>query len=313
MQEIPVYLFTGFMDSGKTSLIKDTLLDEGFSQQGKTLIICCEDGEVEYREEELQKAHAKLVMVEDEGDYTADFLEKAAAEYLPDQIFIEYNGTWGMDTLMETPMPRGWTVVQALATVDATTFDMYLANMRTMIMEQLFQADVVIVNRCDDSTDKGKYRRNIKAQNRKAQIVYERADGTIDERPEELPFDISGDELDITDADYAIWYMDCMENPKNYIGKKVSFLALVYNPDKLKKGIFVPGRFAMTCCVEDITFIGFKCKYDREEELPHKSWIRITAEVRVEFAKEYKGKGPVLYPVSVEPAEKPEDELVYFS
>ena len=111
-----------------------------------------------------------------------------------------------------------------------------------MIMEQLFSADVVIFNRCDDSTDKGKYRRNVKALNRKAQLVYERADGTLDERPEELPFDITADEIEISDADYAIWYMDCQDNPKKYEGKKVSFLALVYNPDKLKKGIMVPGR-----------------------------------------------------------------------
>ena len=180
-------------------------------------------------------------------------------------------------------------------------------------LEQLFSADVVIFNRCDDSTDKGKYRRNVKALNRKAQLVYERADGTLDERPEELPFDITADEIEISDADYAIWYMDCQDNPKKYEGKKVSFLALVYNPDKLKKGIMVPGRFAMTCCVEDVTFIGFKTKYDREDEIPHKSWINITAEVHVEFAKEYKGKGPVLYPISITPAEKPEDELVYFS
>lgn len=313
MDEIPVYLFTGFMDSGKTTLIKETLLENGFSEQGRTLIICCEDGENEYGEQELAQANAQIVMVENEEDYTADLLQKAFVRYLPDQVFIEYNGTWGMDTLMETPMPEAWTIVQSLATVDATTFDMYLANMRTMIMEQLFMADVVIVNRCDDSTDKGKFRRNIKARNRKAQIVYEREDGSIDNREEELPFDITGDELEITDADYAIWYMDCMEHPKNYVGKKITFLALVYNPDKLKKGVFVPGRFAMTCCVDDITFIGFKCKYPKEEELPHRSWIKITAEVACEFAMEYKGKGPVLYPVSIEKAEKPDDELVYFS
>lgn len=313
MEEIPIYLFTGFMDSGKTTLIKETLLENGFAEQGKSLIICCEDGDIAYDEEELAKVNTNLVMVEKEEDFTGDYLNKLSAEYQPDQIFIEYNGTWGMDTLLETKMPKGWEIIQALATVDATTFDLYLSNMRTMIMEQLFQADVVIFNRCDDSTDKGKYRRNVKALNRKAQLVYERADGTLDEREEELPFDISGDELDITDADYAIWYMDCMENPKKYEGKKVKYLALVYNPEKLKKGVFVPGRFAMTCCADDVTFIGFKCKYPEEEKIPHKSWIQITAEVRVEFAREYKGKGPVLYPVSIEPAEKPEDELVYFS
>lgn len=313
MQEIPIYLFTGFMDSGKTTLIKETLFENGFAEEGKSLILCCEDGDVEYDEEELKKINAVLVTVDKEEDFTAELLKKIHEEYQPEQIFLEYNGTWGMDTLMETDLPAGWTIIQALATVDATTFDMYLNNMRTMIMEQLFQADVVIFNRCDDSTDKGKYRRNVKALNRKAQLVYERADGTLDEREEELPFDISGDELDITEADYAIWYMDCLENPKKYEGKKVSFLALVYNPEKLKKGVFVPGRFAMTCCVDDVTFIGFKCKYPGEDQIPHRSWITITAEVRVEFAREYKGKGPVLYPVSIEPAEKPEDELVYFS
>lgn len=313
MEEIPIYLFTGFMDSGKTSLVKETLFENGFADGSKSLIICCEDGEEEYDAGALAAKNVRLVMVEKEEDLTAEFLQSVNLEYLPDQIFLEYNGTWKLDTILETPLPKGWIIVQELATVDATTFELYLNNMRTMIMEQLFHADVVIFNRCDDSTDKGKFRRNVKALNRKAQLVYERADGSLDEREEELPFDISGDELEITDADYAIWYMDCLENPKRYEGKKVHFLALVYNPERLKKGVFVPGRFAMTCCVEDVTFIGFKCKYAKEEEIPHRSWIDITAEVRVEFAKEYKGKGPVLYPVSVVPAEAPEDELVYFS
>ena len=201
MQEIPVYLFTGFMDSGKTTLVKETLSDESFTEGDKCLLICCEDGEVEYTEAELKKANTTLVMVENEEDFTADFLKKMQDEHQPEKVFIEYNGTWEMATLLEMELPKYWVMVQSLATVDATTFDMYLANMRTMIMEQLFSADVVIFNRCDDSTDKGKYRRSVKAQNRKAQIVYERADGTLDERPEELPYDLSQDEIEITDAD----------------------------------------------------------------------------------------------------------------
>ena len=316
MQEIPVYLFTGFMDSGKTTLVKDTLFNQGFVEEGKTLLICCEDGDEEYDQAELKKNFVSFVTIEKEGDFNAENLKRIQEEYAPEQVFIEYNGTWGMDTILETDLPKYWTVVQQLATVDSNTFEMYLNNMRAMIMEQLFSADVVIFNRCDDNVDKGKFRRNVKALNRKAQLVYEREDGSLDERPEELPFDISADHLEISDADYAIWYMDCLENPKKYEGKTVSFLGLVFNPDKLKKGIMVPGRFAMTCCVDDITFIGFKTKYDRENEIPHKSWIKIKAEIHVEFAKEYKGKGPVLYPITVEPAEKPatqEEELVYFS
>ncbi len=313
MEEIPVYSFTGFMDSGKTTLIRQTLLEQNFGEGAKTLLIVCEDGDEEYDEEELKKVNTRLLMVENEGDFTETLLKNINLQYLPDQIFIEYNGTWGMDTLLEMDLPEGWIIVQSLATVDAATFEMYLNNMRAMIMEQLFKADVVIFNRCTEDTPKTKFRAAVKSVNRPAQLVYEREDGSIDESEEELPFDMNQDIIEISDADYALWYMDAQENYKNYDGKRVEFLALVYNPDKMKKGMLVPGRFAMTCCIEDVTFLGFKCKYPESKSIPHKSWIRIVAEVHVEFAKEYKGKGPVLYPVSIEPAEKPEDELVYFS
>ena len=312
--EIPVYLFSGFMDSGKTSLIKETLIEEDFGEGAKTLLIACEDGEVEYDETELAKANTTLVMIEEEEEFTESKLKELDLQYKPDQVFIEYNGTWEMATLLEMKLPKDWIIVQSLATVDATTFDMYLTNMRAMIMEQIFQADVVIINRCDDDTPKGKFRRAIKVINRKAQIAYERADGTVDTgEMEELPYDLNQDIIDITDMDYGIWYMDALDDPRKYEGKKVRFLALVYRPEKLKKGVFVPGRFAMTCCADDITFVGFKCKYDKASEIAHKSWITITAEMHNEFAMEYKGKGPVLYALDIQPAEKPEDELIYFN
>lgn len=312
-QEIPVYLFTGFMDSGKTTLVNETLFENDFAEGGKGVIIMCEDGDVEYDLEQLKTVNFQVVSIDSEEEFTAERLQEINLQYLPEQVFIEYNGTWGMDRILEMTLPKNWIIVQSLATVDSTTFEMYMNNMRAMMQEQVFSSDVVIFNRTDDETDRGKFRRLIKSINRKAQIVYERKDGTIDERPEELPFDLNADVIELSDADYAIWYMDAMDNYKKYDGKKVKFRALVYNPDKLKKGVFVPGRFAMTCCIEDVTFIGFKCKYDRENEIPHKSWIDITAEIRVEFAREYKGKGPVLYPISITPAEKPEDELVYFT
>ncbi len=226
MEEIPVYLFTGFMDSGKTSLIRQTLLEENFGDGAKTLLIVCEDGDEEYDEEELKEANTKMLMVEKEEDFNETLLKNINVQYLPDQVFIEYNGTWKMDKLLEMKLPKGWIFVQSLATVDGTTFDMYLSNMRAMIMEQLFRADVVIINRCDDDTPRGKFRRAIKAVNRPAQIVYERADGSIDEREEELPFDINQDVIEVSDADYAIWYMDAQENYKKYDGKKIEFLEI---------------------------------------------------------------------------------------
>ena len=312
-KEIPVYLFTGFMDSGKTSLVEETLFENEFTDGAKGLIIMCEDGEVEYNVDKLRTVNFKVTEIENEEDFTEAKLNEINDSFMPEQVFIEYNGTWGIDKVLETKLPEGWVIVQSLTTVDSTTFDLYMNNMRAMMQEQFFASDVVIFNRTDDDTDRGHLRRMVKNINRKAQIVYEKKDGTIDERPEELPFDINADIIELSDADYAIWYMDAMENYKKYNGKKIKFLALVYNPDELKKGFMVPGRFAMTCCIEDVQFIGFKCKYEKEDTIPHKSWINITAKIRVEFAKEYKGKGPVLYPIEIEPAEKPADELVYFS
>ena len=316
MAEIPVYFFTGFMDSGKTTLIQETLFENGFAEDDdRILIIACEDGDVEYDTEKLKTINASVATIDTEAEFNTEHLQEIADQYRPDVVFVEYNGTWGVGEVYEMELPKNWVIVQSLATVDATTFEMYMANMRSMMMEQLFQAEVVIFNRCDDNTPKSKFRGNIKAVNRPAQIVYERADGTIDDREEELPFDINADVIEISDADYALWFMDCMENPKKYDGKKVHFLGLVYNPKdgKLKRGVIVPGRFAMTCCVEDITFLGMMCKTGMENTPEHRSWIDLTARIKVEFAREYKGKGPILYPIEMKPAEKPQDELVYFS
>ena len=316
MAEIPVYFFTGFMDSGKTTLIQETLFENGFAEDDdRILIIACEDGDVEYDTEKLKTINASVATIDTEAEFNTEHLQELADQYRPDVVFVEYNGTWGVGEVYEMELPKNWVIVQSLATVDATTFEMYMANMRSMMMEQFFQAEVVIFNRCDDNTPKSKFRGNIKAVNRPAQIVYERADGTIDDREEELPFDINADVIEISDADYALWFMDCMENPKKYDGKKVHFLGLVYNPKdgKLKRGVIVPGRFAMTCCVEDITFLGMMCKTGMENTPEHRSWIDLTARIKVEFAREYKGKGPILYPIEMKPAEKPQDELVYFS
>lgn len=319
MQEIPVYLFTGFMDSGKTTLIQETLIENGFSEDcDSCLIISCEDGDAEYDENALGKVHAKVVSVFDKENFTSETLTKFEDAYKPDAVFIEYNGTWETDPLYEEGfLPKAWTIVQSLATVDASNFEVYMLNMRSMMQQQLAHADVIIFNCCDDETPKAKFRATVKAFNRPAQMVYEREDGTIDEREDELPFDINRDVIEISDMDYALWFMDVMDNPKKYDGKTVSFLALVYNPTegkgKLAPGTIVPGRFAMTCCVEDIQFLGIKCKYKDADQVGHKSWIKIKAKVKNEFCKEYKGKGPVLYPISIEAAEKPEDELVYFN
>lgn len=315
-KEVLVFFITGFMDSGKTTLINETIYGSDFYENGETkLIICCEDGEISYDEEKLKTADAKLVMLENEEDFTYENLDKLNKAYSPDNVFIEYNGTWEVAPVYEMKLPKGWVLAQAIATVDSTTFEMYLNNMRAMMNEALFRAELVIFNRCGEDTNKRKFRAAVKAINRPAQIIYELKNGKIDNTKEELPFDLNADVIEISDADYAIWFMDCMDDAKKYDGKTVSFLALIYNPDdgQLKRNEFVPGRFAMTCCVDDIQFLGMKCKYAEAYKFAHRSFAKVTAVIKVEFAKEYRGLGPVLHATNVEPAAKPEDDLVYFT
>ena len=114
MQEIPIYLFTGFMDSGKTTLIKETLFENGFAEEGKSLIICCEDGDVEYDEAELKKINAELVMIEKEEEFTAERLAQINAEHMPDQIFLEYNG---LQHYFEVKTAREFEIVELLDTL----------------------------------------------------------------------------------------------------------------------------------------------------------------------------------------------------
>lgn len=310
-----VYLFTGFMDSGKTTLIKETVVDADFAE-GKSLVIACEDGDIEYNEEQFKEVNCSVVMLESEDDLTTENLVRLDEVYQPEAVFLEYNGTWQAAKILELELPKGWEIIQQLATIDASTFELYLTNMRTMMMEQVFNADVVIFNRCTDDTPKGKFRRTIKARNPKAQIVYEREDGTIDDNfTEELPYDLNQDLVEITDMDFGIFYLDIQDDPRKYDKKKIRFLALVYRPEEKfgRKPIFVGGRFAMTCCVEDIQYIGFKCKYEDAPKLKNKDWIWLTAQIRYEFAKEYRGRGPVLYVEQAEPAEAPEQDVVYFN
>lgn len=312
--DIPVYLFTGFLESGKTSFIKDTIADPDFIDGNKTLIVLCEEGMEEFDEAELAKSNISIVTVEEEESLTEEFFQKCEATYQPVRILIEYNGMWNVTKLVEEILPEHFTVVQIISTIDARTFEMYNANMKSLLMEQVGLSDLVVFNRCTEETKKGNFKRSIKAVNRKAAIFFEGENGEpMPETDEDLPYDIHAKYLELSTDDYGVWYMDAMEHPKKYAGKTVKFQAVVYKNRNFASDTFVPGRFAMTCCADDIAFLGFVCIFGGTGALAHKEWIEIEAEIRCEYRKEYKGKGPVLYAKEVTPSTKPEDDLVYFN
>ena len=315
--EKPVFVINGFLESGKTSFIRDTLNDPQFLASGKVLLILCEEGEEEYDEVELAQKGVSIISVEEQEQLTTEFLTGLEIFYKPNMIMVEWNGVWKLVDFLDLDLPKEWQLSQIITLMDSTTFPMYINNMRSMILDEVRYSDVVIVNRCDDATDRSAIRRNIKAVNRKAMISYERADGKdAGEFEEELPYDMSKRELEISDADYGIWFMDATENYKDYDGKSVHFLSMLYVSPRLPKGYIVPGRMVMTCCAADTQFNGFLAKLPatiNPDTLRSRMWFDITADIRVQSMREYKGKGVVLYITKMVPAQEPADPLVYFS
>lgn len=307
MAKIPVFVVHGFLESGKTRFVQETLADDYFSGGERNLVIACEEGIEEYEDELLQKTNTTLVVLEDKSEFNEMFLAECQKKYKPTQIIVEYNCMWGLDYLREMYMPKGWFVAQVITTVDATTFDVYLKNMKSLFMEMAKDSDLIIFNRSTDETPAATYKRNMRAVNPKAQVVFEKEDGSQLEFEEEMPFDINADVIEISDVDYGIWYIDAMDHPEKYDGKTMRFKAMAYTGGRLPKGYFVPGRMAMTCCEADMTFLGFMCKWKDAEKYKTKEWVKVRAKVGVEYQRDYHGEGPVLYAENVEKAAEIKD------
>lgn len=313
--EIPVFLITGFLESGKTLFMNDTLSDTGFSNGKKTLLLLCEEGTEEYDEEWLAKVNTLVVPVESEENLTEEFLFECNKKYKPERVIIEYNGMWRLEKLYKMKLPRRWEIVQVITTVCASTFSLYLNNMRSQVMEQFANADMVIFNRCLPDTPKASYRRNVKAINPSCEVYFENADGSPVQPDESLPYDLDAPVIEIEDEDYGIFYVDIMDAPEKYEGKTVSFTAMVYKSERLPKNVFVPGRFAMTCCADDIAFIGIPCMADviLVNRLKKKQWIHIEAVIKCEYDSREQRTVPVMTAKSVEEGTAPKEETVYFN
>ncbi|MBR3518444.1 MAG: GTPase, partial [Lachnospiraceae bacterium] len=295
----------------KTSFVRFTLQQPYFQIKGTTLLLLCEEGEEEYDEKLLKQSNTVMHVLEDEEDFDAVKLVALEKQYNAERIIIEYNGMWNMKEMV---LPFHWNLEQQITCIDASTFPTYYNNMKSMVAEMVRKSELIIFNRCDTVMDNlATYRRNIKAVNASADVVFENKDGEINEIFEEdLPYDLKSDRIELDDKSYGIWYMDMMDHAERYFNKTVAFTAMVMKPHGFPKGAFVPGRMAMTCCAEDMTFLGYVCKYDKADEVKDRSWVKVEVSVKKEYWKDYKGEGPVLYASKVEPTEKPKQEVIGF-
>ena len=305
-QVYPVYLIGGFLDSGKTTFINGVLSD-GFAAEDKTLLICCEEGEVEY--ENLR--NVTVIRVEDVNDLTPGFLLNEQEKCGATQILIEYKGMWTIQDL-DLFLPQSWVLYQIVVTAEGPTFESYSKNITSLMMDKLRNADMIIINRCTEQLRDSLRQKNLRLVNRRGQIYLENVDGSSEDYMDGTvsAFDLEQDVIDISHEDYGLWFVEIMDNPEMYEGKTVVYRAIMCKPPEYGH-YFTPGRFAMVCCEDDMSFLAVACVGYDVKDIPERAWVEITARCEVEHWDPYgEDDGPVLHVLDIKPCSKPEEELV---
>ncbi len=308
---IPVYMLTGFIESGKTTMIRNMLTDPNFSNGQRTLIICCEEGIEEYEPELLDEANARLAQLDDASELTSLKVKQLNNEYAPERVIVEFNNFWGVEMMARVKMPPRWELVQIITLADATTFANYMTNMRKQLTDPMKASDLILVNRCGPEFPKSSWRKQLRALNPSATLLFENLDGTTEDgvTEEDLPYDMKAAVIDVTDDQFGILYLDAMEHPERYDGKTLRMVGQPYPEPGFPEGYYYFGRYAMTCCANDIAKCGWACK---GKEIPsEKGFIRLTAKCQV--VKSRDGQPAVmLHELAAEKAKAPKDKYVTF-
>ena len=290
-----LYVINGFLESGKTTFIRNAIIRDPNIVRERVVLICCEEGEIDYGDDLPDCIN--VVNIEDPDELTERKMLEINREFRPTYVIIEYNAIWGMKKLYDIQMPVGWDAGVQFTIIDPGTFDSYFNNMKSIFADMLRESSQAFVNRCGDDTDFSSLRAGIKSCNPSIDIVYTgENDMVLDVRLEEdLPYDINADIIEIKPDDYATWYIDVLDNVERYIGKTVEYTAFVTRPAGFSDGCFLGGNMVITCCEDDKQFFGFVCKYDDMNRIHNGVYLKMRAEVQCEFAPEYNKEGPVMY------------------
>lgn len=312
-KDIPVYMFTGFLEAGKTRFIQETLRDPRFNDGDRTLLIMCEESIEELDPSEYPCKDVFVEYIEDFDDITPEMLSAMAKKHRAERVMVEFNGMWMLQDFAKL-LPDNWVIYQEFMFADSASFLNYNANMRSLMVDKLRGAELVVLNRANDKLNREEIHKVIRGISRRAAIAYEYPDGKVeyDDIEDPLPFDINAPIIEIADSDFAIWYRDMSEQLPNYAGKVVRFKGVVAINDRMPEGIFIAGRHIMTCCVEDIEYSGLVCKWDKAKTLHKYQWVTVTGKIDVRFHRIYGGKGPVVTVTDIQEAEKPEQEVATF-
>ncbi len=312
-KEIPVYLFLGFLESGKTKFIQETLEDPRMNSGERTLLLVCEEGEEEYSPESFKVDRVTKVTFESVEELTFENLENLTKKHNVDRVVVEYNGTWMLQQFFDA-MPESWVINQIMTFFDATTFLNYNKNMRQLVFDKIQMTQMVVFNRFKGEFSKDDFHKIVRGISRRPDIVYEYIGGKaeFDEIEDPMPFDVNAPIIEIDDRDFAWFYRDLAENTEGYAGKTVRFKGMAAVSAKVPKGCIVLGRHIMTCCEADIAYDGFVVKLNGlVTGVKTRDWLTVTAKIAVEYNSVYRAEGPVLIAEKAERSDPPaQDEIV---
>ena len=314
MEDISVYLFLGFLDSGKTKFIQETLEDARMETGEKTLLLVCEEGDEEYAPERFAVKNVVKITLESADELTEQNMQALTAKHKPQRIVVEYNGTWLLQQFFDA-MPESWVINQMMTFFDAATFLNYNANMRQLVFDKVQMTQMVVFNRFKGEYEKLQFHKIVRGISRRPDIVYEYIGGKaeFDEIEDPMPFDVNAPVIEIEDRDFAWFYRDLAEKTDEYIGKTVKFKGMAAVSKRVPKGYIVLGRHIMTCCEADISYDGFAVKTcGLIDEVKTRDWLAVTAKITVEKNAVYRGEGPVLIAEKIERAEAPEEAVVTY-
>ncbi len=314
MEDISVYLFLGFLDSGKTKFIQETLEDPRMETGERTLLLVCEEGDEEYIPEKFAVKNVAKVTLEGADELTEENLASLTEKYKAQSVVVEYNGTWLLQQFFDA-MPESWVINQMMTFFDAATFLNYNANMRQLVFDKVQMTQMVVFNRFKGEYEKLQFHKIVRGISRRPDIVYEYIGGKaeFDEIEDPMPFDVNAPVIEIEDRDFAWFYRDVAEKTAEYVGKTVRFKGMAAVTKKAPKGYIVLGRHIMTCCEADIAYDGFAVNTNGLlEGIETRDWLIVTAKINIEYNSVYRSKGPVLTAEKLERAEPPEESVATF-
>ena len=146
MKEVPLFLINGFLECGKTTLIKEICENNPEYQKDTTVIIVCEQGEVEYEPEWCEKYGIHVEYIENQEDFTEQFMKELDKRYMADRYVIEYNSFFDFD---KQNFPKYMVIYQQITLIDASTFKVMFNNMRKIFSSLVKYSSLVVFNRCD--------------------------------------------------------------------------------------------------------------------------------------------------------------------